>query len=479
MKLFRLGLVLMIFLLVGCDDFGPSNGKQEEQLYVVQETIQNQKFYLEDLDLSVIQLHFIDEDGNKEIVHLEEDMVVSDPPQQTGGHIVHVQYRGQNLSFYIHIDPIPMISCQMIVELYDLTRDRWHGQWLGRWFDVPEGEPCTIQELPEPQVIQGYTFSHFSHEVGDDITHDPTVYAYYEPITLEVNFYDHDGELLETREILYEDSIHDPPGGEAFPEYYTFYGWMGGSLDNIRESIDFHPSGHIQTHPVYFYDIDGNLIEYQSVRSGQDAVPPEVPEEIDGYIHVGWSEPLEDIRHYLEIHAVYERAFTLSDTLDELFTDDNFTIEGHWQNTPIGDYVNTMKFYENKIFMDVLNQDHVYYVFETDIVYEISQHQDNDGTWYKYEVPEGLLPDFKDYMLIDVLSMDEAMFSYTDGKYNLASSDFDELFQGDISEINRVTLEIDEEGMHFQVHWHHGETTDVFVYDIGETVVELPEYVEE
>ncbi len=478
MKLFRLCLLLMVFLLVGCDESGESRG-QESRLEVIHPSFANEEFYLEGFDLSMIQIRFVDQAGVEEIVHLDDEIVVSEPPVTEGTYTVHVRYRDHYLTFDIWIRHVHMISCEMRVELHDFTRDRWMGDWISDWFEVPEGEVCTVPYLPDPQELNGYTFSHFSHGVGDELEFEPTVKAYYEPFTIEVRFYDDLGELMETREVLYGDSVTDPPGPGDFPEYYTFYNWMP-SPDNITEPRDFHPNGYTQTYNVWFYDKHGDMIDHQSVKLGRDAEPPEVPGEIDGYIHTGWSESLEDIRQYMEIHAVYERAFKLEDVIDELFSDNNFTIEVHWQDTPIGDYINTLMFDDNKVHVDMYGRNPSYLVTEADVLYVIGQYDFDDYTdWHKDEWI-GEPPEIKDWMLIDVLSMGEEMFSYSEGVYTLSQNDFDELFQGDVSEeINTVTLEVDDEGMHFTIQWHHGETTEVFVYAIGETVVELPEYVEE
>lgn len=203
-------------------------------------------------------------------------------------------------------------------------------------------------------------------------------------------------------------------------------------------------------------------------------MPPEVPEEINGYIHVGWSEPLENIRQYTRIHAVYERAFTIGDTIAGIGSENGFTVERH-----MNEMVNTLKFDGEKIYVDAYGQDPVYLASEEDVLYVIDRYEFDDYTdWHKSEWI-GVPPDLEDWMLIDILSLQEEMFAYSEGTYTLDQSDYDELFEIDIDTINAVALEIDAKGMHFRVSFYDGNAEEVFVYHINETSVELPEYIEE
>ncbi|MCM1569553.1 MAG: leucine-rich repeat protein [Roseburia sp.] len=55
---------------------------------------------------------------------------------------------------------------------------------------------------------------------------------------------------------------------------------------------------------VRFWDAENNLLDTQTVRGGQDAVPPEAPVK-EGYIHTGWNPDYHGVSRDMDITAQY------------------------------------------------------------------------------------------------------------------------------------------------------------------------------
>lgn len=106
MKRLRLCLLLVVFLLVACDEFNGNRG-QDPRLEVVFSNYAHEEFYLEDFDISMVQFRHVDEEGNVETLYLHEDMLVSDPLVQVGHYTVHARYGELDLYFDVWISQPP------------------------------------------------------------------------------------------------------------------------------------------------------------------------------------------------------------------------------------------------------------------------------------------------------------------------------------------------------------------------------------
>ena len=130
-----------------------------------------------------------------------------------------------------------------------------------------------------------------------------------------VKFVDWDNSLLK-QEIVREREAATPPG-DPVREGYTFTGW-DKSYTDIRNNTTIKAtySINIVYYTVTFLDWDGTELYVEQVEEGHDAIGPVEEPTREGYIFIGWSKPLTDVRNDLIVVAQYQLSEGLKDVLN-------------------------------------------------------------------------------------------------------------------------------------------------------------------
>ena len=164
--------------------------------------------------------------------------------------------------------------------------------------EVKQGEQISA---PIVESIEGMEFTNWDKDFTN-INNDMEINAVFEKNKYDVNFYDNNGNLVETKEVEHGDSVEGPELEDI--EGYEFIGW-DVELSSITGPTDVNPIYQEKKYQVNFYDIDGNLLKTQNVSYNKSAQAPKVP-QIEGYKFTGWDHSLLKITQDLDIKPTYE-----------------------------------------------------------------------------------------------------------------------------------------------------------------------------
>lgn len=164
--------------------------------------------------------------------------------------------------------------------------------------EVKQGEQISA---PIVESIEGMEFTNWDKDFTN-INNDMEINAVFEKNKYDVNFYDNNGNLVETKEVEHGDSVDGPELEDI--EGYEFIGW-DVELSSITGPTDVNPIYQEKKYQVNFYDIDGNLLKTQNVSYNKSAQAPKVP-QIEGYKFTGWDHSLLKITQDLDIKPTYE-----------------------------------------------------------------------------------------------------------------------------------------------------------------------------
>ena len=463
-------LIIMLIVLIGCD------GREARYARLdVDSSSFHEPFYVETFELSMILLRYQDADGHVELFELEESMITTSFTIEVGTQSFWVEYEGIELEIFITLMNAPLRACTVRFEAYDYVRDMFINQVQDETYYVSEAEgECRLEYLDNPWNIQGYDFSHFSHDeaftfpLGSQITVD----VYYIPHQYEVRFFDYVGELIEIIEVYYgEDLSHYV---FDFPSYFQFEQW-DKPLNHIHQSMDVHPLGMLAVYWITFLDYDDSVLMTIQVQHGQSAHAPYVPER-EGYTHIGWDKSFDYVAGPMTIRALYEKDESVENVLDELYIDYNFTVGMYWENSPIGTYENIFKV--DGVYVDAFAYDHHYYlVNENGEVYIIDRYEfDNYENWYKTEHWGESL---EELLFIDLFAITDSMLSWQGAYYQLNQSYYEAVFGSSAPEVSSAQLTLEEGGLVILINYHDGTVLTMTIYDIGSTEVVLPDYIDQ
>lgn len=164
--------------------------------------------------------------------------------------------------------------------------------------EVKQGEQISA---PIVESIEGMEFTNWDKDFTN-VNNDMEINAVFEKNKYDVNFYDNNGNLVETKEVEHGDSVEGPELEDI--EGYEFIGW-DVELSSITGPTDVNPIYQEKKYQVNFYDIDGNLLKTQNVSYNKSAQAPKVP-QIEGYKFTGWDHSLLKITQDLDIKPTYE-----------------------------------------------------------------------------------------------------------------------------------------------------------------------------
>lgn len=106
----------------------------------------------------------------------------------------------------------------------------------------------------------------------DNIKEDLKVYAIFTPKTYTVKFYVL-GELYDTKTCLYNENAENPERPDI--EGYLFRGW-DGSYKAVKSDLELHAKMEKLEYNVNFYDYEGNFIETQTIKYQESATAPKL-----------------------------------------------------------------------------------------------------------------------------------------------------------------------------------------------------------
>ena len=118
-----------------------------------------------------------------------------------------------------------------------------------------------------------------------------------------VTFLDKDGNLIEEQYVVKGEGAVAPEAPEV--EGYTFTGW-DKDFSAVKEDMVITAQYAINTYTVRFLDINGELLDEQTVNWNEAATAPEAP-EVEGYTFTGWSEYFDHVTCDIDVYALYEQ----------------------------------------------------------------------------------------------------------------------------------------------------------------------------
>lgn len=179
------------------------------------------------------------------------------------------------------IDILEAPKPKYTVKFYD-----WYGNVISEQ-TVTEGEDAVLPETPEKE---GYTFIGWDRSITN-IKADTEIYADYEKNEYTVIFVDWQNQLLEVQKFEHGDVLVAPEIDSI--KGYTFNGWdkINDGKIIVTQDMVVYAEHEIKEYTVKFYDFDGNVIDTQVVKYGDEAEEPEVPDGENGEKFAGWFNP--------------------------------------------------------------------------------------------------------------------------------------------------------------------------------------------
>ena len=162
----------------------------------------------------------------------------------------------------------------------------------------------TFKLREEPTVKTG----DFTIALGIEGTTNTTIIGTIEapkPV-YTVNFYDYQGNVIDTQQITQGDNAVVPTLDER--EGYTFTGWSDRTT-NIKDNLDIHPEYTKNKYTVVFVNWETDSIDVKEFYYGEPLIAPD-EEPKEGYNLTGW-EGFEDgkttVTDNMIVTAVYEK----------------------------------------------------------------------------------------------------------------------------------------------------------------------------
>ena len=150
-----------------------------------------------------------------------------------------------------------------------------------------------------------YEFVEWNSDFSN-VTKDMIVEAVYQRTlrTYSVTFYDWDNQVLDIQTVGYGQSANSP----FLPpkDFHVFESWSE-DITYIMGDIDVYPIRQAFRYEVVFYDFYGSWVESKDVYDGEAVTPP-VLDEVNGYVFIGWSEDLSEVRKSMSVYPIYAQA---------------------------------------------------------------------------------------------------------------------------------------------------------------------------
>lgn len=184
---------------------------------------------------------------------------------------------------------------------------------LGELYDT---KTCLYNENaanPTRPDVEGYLFRGWEGSYRN-VTSDLQIHAKMEKLEFDVNFYDYNGDLIETQTVKYQESATAP--SLESNEFYEFIGW-DKEFNSVTDDLDVYALANKIKGKIEYYFGDEKLDLTPSVYNVGEGVKLPTPEK-EGYHFVGWFLSDISLTQYTEIDQDAEGDFTLQARFVEL-----------------------------------------------------------------------------------------------------------------------------------------------------------------
>lgn len=221
--------------------------------------------------------------------------LLNEPTIETGDYTVSIGIEGTT-------DTIEIGKIEAPIPTYSVKFYNWDGTILSEQ-TVSEGKTAT---LPENPVREGYDFIGWDNSIAN-IKEDVELNPIFEKKQFTVTFIDWKNKAFVQQKFGYGDVLTPPDHSSV--EGYNFDGWdkiIDGTFV-VAEDMVVTAEYSKKSYSVKFVGFDGNVIDSQTVKFGEDAVAPDnAGTADDGRIFAGWQDNgYTDVNGDAYVYPVY------------------------------------------------------------------------------------------------------------------------------------------------------------------------------
>lgn len=221
--------------------------------------------------------------------------LLNEPTIETGDYTVSIGIEGTT-------DTIEIGKIEAPVPTYSVKFYNWDGTILSEQ-TVSEGKTAT---LPENPVREGYDFIGWDNSIAN-IKEDVELNPIFEKKQFTVTFIDWKNKAFVQQKFGYGDVLTPPDHSSV--EGYNFDGWdkiIDGTFV-VTEDMVVTAEYSKKSYSVKFVGFDGNVIDSQTVKFGEDAIAPDnAGTADDGRIFAGWQDNgYTDVNGDAYVYPVY------------------------------------------------------------------------------------------------------------------------------------------------------------------------------
>ena len=183
-----------------------------------------------------------------------------EPTETTGDFTVAIGIEGTSNTTVI--DTIEAPKPTYTVNFYD-----WYGNIIETQI-VEEGDNAVLPEAPEKE---GYDFIDWDKSVTN-IREDTDICAHYEKQKFTVVFVDWENQLIEARNFNYGDDLKTPEFANIEGYTFKGWDAILNGTTTVTQNMIVAAKYEADEYNIDFYDWDGNVVETQTVKYGESAI---------------------------------------------------------------------------------------------------------------------------------------------------------------------------------------------------------------